>query len=66
MMYYEEFKQEVTETIKDYLPERYADADVSIHEVLKNNDQHLDGLNIKTDESNMIPTIYLIKTMDVL
>ena len=59
MMNYEEFKQEVTETIKDYLPERYADADVSIHEVLKNNDQHLDGLNIKTDESNMIPTIYL-------
>ena len=38
-MNYEEFKQEVADRIKEFLPEKYADADVSIQTVVKNNDQ---------------------------
>ena len=41
-MNYEEFKQEVADRIKEFLPEKYADADVSIQTVVKNNDQKLD------------------------
>ncbi len=33
--------------------------EVSIHEVLKNNDTRLTGLTIRTEESNVAPTIYL-------
>jgi len=35
-MNYEEFKQEVADRIKEFLPEKYADADVSIQTVVKN------------------------------
>ena len=58
-MNYEEFKQEVTDRIKDFLPEKYADADVSIQTVVKNNDQKLDGLMVKLEDSNIAPNIYL-------
>ena len=58
-MNYDEFKQEVADRIKEFLPEKYADADVSIQSVVKNNDQKLDGLMIKLEESNIAPNIYL-------
>ena len=58
-MNYEEFKQEVVDRIQDFLPEKYADADVSIQTVVKNNDQKLDGLMVKLEESNICPNIYL-------
>ncbi len=34
-MNYEEFKQEVADRIKEFLPEKYADADVSIQTVVR-------------------------------
>ena len=58
-MNYEEFKHEVADRIKDFLPEKYADADVSIQTVVKNNDQKLDGLMVKLEDSNIAPNIYL-------
>ncbi len=58
-MNYDEFKQEVADRIKEFLPEKYADAEVSIQSVVKNNDQKLDGLMIKLEESNIAPNIYL-------
>ena len=58
-MNYEEFKQEVTERIKEFLPEKYADADVSIQTVVKNNDLKLDGLMVRLEDSNIAPNIYL-------
>ena len=58
-MNYEEFKQEVADRIKDFLPEKYTDADVSIQTVVKNNDQKLDGLMVKLEDSNIAPNIYL-------
>lgn len=59
MLNYEEFKDAIASQIKDYLPVEYSDADVSITSVLKNNTTRLDGLSIKTPESNICPNIYL-------
>ena len=59
MMSYEEFKQEIVDNIKDYLGDEYANAQVQITEVTKNNDVHLDGLQIRQENSNVSPTIYL-------
>lgn len=50
------FAQVVKEAVEASLGDGY---EVSIHEVLKNNDTHLTGLTIRTEESNIAPTIYL-------
>ena len=59
MMDFEEFRNNVMENIKDYLPERYENASVSLQEVIKNNDMQLTGLMVKTEDSNIAPNIYL-------
>lgn len=59
MLNYEEFKDAVASQIQDYLPAEYANSDVTIHSVLKNNAIRLDGLTIKQPESNICPNIYL-------
>lgn len=58
-MNYEEFKQAVVDNIKDFLPEKYQEAEISLQDVLKNNDVKLTGVVIKTEESNIAPNIYL-------
>lgn len=58
-MNYEEFRNEVKENIASHLPEKYEGADISINEVVKNNDNHLFGLSIRREDSNITPTIYL-------
>ncbi len=50
------FAATVKEAVEASLGEGY---EVNIHEVLKNNSTHLTGLTIKTEESNVAPTIYL-------
>lgn len=57
-MSYEEFKQEIQDHIKDFLPEKFEDSEVSIHAVTKNN-EILDGLTVTSPNSNMATTIYL-------
>jgi Family of unknown function (DUF5688) len=59
MMNYDEFKVSMQNHIKDFLPEKYEDADVQIREVVKNNDTVLDGLTVVGTDSNISPTIYL-------
>ena len=59
MMDFEEFKNSVADQIKDFLPEKYADATVDLQEVTKNNDMVLTGIMIKTEETNIAPNIYL-------
>ena len=59
MMDFEAFKQEVQDRIKEFLPEKYADADISVQTVVKNNDRKLDGLMIRLDDTNIAPNIYL-------
>lgn len=58
-MSFDEFKDAVVANIKDYLPDKYEEADIEIKQVLKNNDTMLDGITIRTPDSNMSPTIYL-------
>ena len=53
MMNYDEFKGSIQDQIKDFLPEKYEDADVKIREVLKNNDTILDGLTVVGTDSNI-------------
>lgn len=58
-MEYRDFVEQVKEQIQDFLPEKFADAAVEVNQVVKNNDCVLDGLMVRTEESNIAPTIYL-------
>lgn len=55
---FEEFKQEVADNIKDYLPDQYQDSMIHMQTVQKNNET-LDAITITSPDSNMSPTIYL-------
>ena len=59
MMSYEEFKNEIIENIKEHLSSGHDDVTVTINDVVKNNDRHLDGLMIRDESVNISPTIYL-------
>ena len=59
MMDYQEFKDEIKDNIKAFLPEEFADSRVEINEVIKNNDTKLDAVTILSPDSNISPTIYL-------
>mgnify|MGYP004541439135 FL=1 len=54
-----EFQQYLQETIKDYLPESYADAKITFNEVVKNNDTHLTGMSIARPGEQVVPNIYI-------
>ncbi|MEG0154920.1 MAG: DUF5688 family protein [Lachnospiraceae bacterium] len=58
-MNYQEFKDCIKENIKNYLPEKYQEAEVEIQEITKNNNLKLDGLIVKLPEYNICPTIYI-------
>ncbi len=58
-MNFDEFTQYVKDNIKDFLPKEFADADVAIREVVKNNDEKLCGLMIRKTDDTIVPTIYL-------
>ena len=60
MMEYEIFKGVVKEKFKEFLPERFKDAEVDIRQVNKVN-RTLDGLSVKVNEpgKNISPTIYV-------
>ena len=58
---FEKFKNEVVGKIREFLPESFAAAKVSLQVVRKNNDLQLTGLTIRSTESNICPTIYLEK-----
>lgn len=49
-MNYQEFKDFVAENIKDYLPEKYQDAEIQVREISKNNNMKLDGLTVTLPE----------------
>ena len=63
-MMFDEFKNEVVGKIREFLPESFAAAEVSLQVVRKNNDLQLTGLTIRSTESNICPTIYLEKFYD--
>ena len=55
-MTYQEFKQTISNNISTRLGSDYR---VSLQDIMKNNDTHLDGLTILSPGSNISPTIYL-------
>lgn len=57
MLTYEEFKEAIRNEILDYMPAEYGE--VSIENVIKNNDSVNDGLLIKRANECISPTIYL-------
>lgn len=65
-MNFDEFKAYVQEHIKEFLPEKYADASVTIQNVTKNNDTVLSGLMIRNEDNNIAPNIYLENFFDQL
>lgn len=58
-MNYTEFKDYVREHILENLPEKYADSNIQIEQIVKNNDCFLDGLQIGENGSNITPVISL-------
>lgn len=59
MKSYSEFMEYIKENVTDYLPERFEKAEISIQQVVKNNDMVLDGLMIFSHGSHVSPAIYL-------
>lgn len=58
-MEFKEFCEQISGQVKDYLPSRFANAEVSISTVEKNNGVQFQGLQIRLPEQNADPTIYL-------
>ena len=58
-MNFNEFKQYTIDNIKDFMSEKFADAEVSVREVMKNNDTKLSGLTITIPGDTIAPTVYL-------
>lgn len=58
-MTYEKFMEQVKEQILSFLPEEYANADVTIQEVSKNNNQKFHAICIKRPEDRIVPNVYL-------
>ena len=58
-MQFDEFSNLVVERVKDFLPEEFKKASVSLQVVTKANDVKLTGLTISSVQSNVAPTIYL-------
>lgn len=58
MMNYEIFKEVVTESFPDYLPEQYRGMELTVNPVQKIN-KTLDGLNLIDGSRNVSPTIYI-------
>lgn len=56
LMNYQEFKQQILSGLKSRLG---SDVKITIQDIIKNNDTHLDGLTILSPEHNLSPTLYL-------
>lgn len=59
MMSFEEFKDSVVENIKEYLPEKYENADVVLSTITKNNDTQFTSISISSEDSKTFPNVYL-------
>ena len=57
-MDYEQFRSEVKEHIKEFLPEKFKDSNVDINKIEKNRSS-LYGLTVHQPDINISPTVYL-------
>ena len=58
-MEYKKFLETVQEQVLSFLPNEYRNAQVSIHQVMKNNDTALDAVVIRNGQESVTPHIYL-------
>ena len=58
-MDFEKFSQQIADRIKEVLPEKFKDSNVTLSMIHKNNNVELKALTITSPDSNMCPTIYL-------
>lgn len=54
-----EFYEMIRFRIRDYLPERYENCRIELHEMVKNNDQHLMGISVIPEGECAAPLVYL-------
>ena len=59
MLNFEEFKVYVENHLKEHLPDDWANVEINQVQVKKNNGLVLDGLTVKSEDSNIAPNIYL-------
>ena len=59
MLNFAEFQEYAKNHIKEYLPDEYANAEVSLSTVDKNNGLQLHAILVRPENSNISPTIYL-------
>ena len=59
MMNRKEFYEYVKDNVKEYLPESYKDAEITLQEVEKNNGLKLTGITIPNGNQRIVPTVYL-------
>lgn len=59
MMNRKDFFEYVKDNVKDYLPEKYADANIHLQEVVKKNGLTLTAVIIPTEGSNITRSVYL-------
>lgn len=58
-MNYQEFKDYISEHIKEHLPAEYQDSNISFVSFTKNNNTHREGLQIQKDDESAMPCIYM-------
>lgn len=58
-MDYQEFLEAIQERILEFFPKGYEQAQVLIHQVMKNNDTALDAVIIRNEQDTVTPQIYL-------
>lgn len=59
MMNRKDFFEYVKDNVKDYLPEKYADANIHLQEVVKKNGLTLTAVVIPAKDTNITPNVYL-------
>ena len=59
MMNRKEFYEYIKDNVKEYLPDSYKDAEIILHEVVKNNGLKLTGITIPKGDQRTVPTVYL-------
>ena len=59
MLNFEEFQDYVQMNLHEVLSDEYKNAEVSLNEVNKNNGKVLHGINVRPEDSNIAPNIYL-------
>lgn len=59
MLNYDEFRKEVQSRVKEFMSEDFQNANITLHETLKNNSHERKGITVQREGISISPTIYL-------